>query len=422
MSGSGFDVFSESRSLVKTGCSETRLFSQKESSTNKLIVGIDWYRGIASGFQSEESVLEVINYLSVNREEVLVQKDSPISMGSGSIWYSHRFQSSFGLSGGFSEKEDGTWEVLVNLSGVYFSNFDLKDIWIMLTYLTKKRHFRCCRIDLKVDDLTDGELIPVEQMFLATQNGCCKGARNYSASLSGKSKIVGDQMVKDERRTLYIGSRNSGKLGRGYHKEIEVNGKKHPVLRWEIEFKRKFAPIIVDKLLEVAFPQIFDTELCRYRDANRDVCCDIIAAQIAGLIGYAFDFRDKIKENGRIEKNLDRVERFSWYQQFIDCIGQIKFQVPTYERSVTKTLAWLPRQCFGVVSAIREGLGTEKFIRFILSVSDPDLFKKGIDWTLLRDSVKFQPSILRHCLREVNADKSTRSVSDSILQHSSLVL
>jgi len=89
-----------------------------------------------------------------------------------------------------------------------------------------------------------------------------------------------------------------------------------------------------------------------------------IADYIAQLAIGSIQFVDR-KDSGETderEKNLDRCESFSWWQEFLDIVGTgIRIKLPAIERSLEKTKKWFERQIYPTLFAFREGMGILDF-------------------------------------------------------------
>jgi DNA relaxase NicK len=230
----------------------------------------------------------------------------------------------------------------------------LIDQWRFCRGLDFKFGFKASRIDIAIDDF---------DKKLSLQK-CIDAIENNSYSRVQKAMQISEKM-RDNKfiTTLYMGSRESGKMARIYD-----TNQKHcmDAIRYEVEFKRRYATHIWEQV--VAYIQdsrdcletdnekldnIIGTKLSRKSD-------DIIERELSVILGGyavgAVDFVDRSRQysNG----SLENCERLSWWQEFIDRIGEAKrIVIPKSDKSVERRLAWLEKQVMKTLLIFSKAIG-----------------------------------------------------------------
>ena len=223
-------------------------------------------------------------------------------------------------------------EFTIRLSGQFWGQLSLLDQIEVLCTISKLPSAKVSRIDLSIDDFSK-EIIPYDLMAQS-----CK-LHQYSG-IKRSREIHGNTLPPEPRAdTLYLGSRESKSFHRCYWKPDR--------LRFEHEIKGKESHLSFQSLVAMSSRKLSEI-------------ADYIAQLAIGSIQFV-DRKDSDEIDER-EKNLDRCEPFSWWQEFLDIVGTgIRIKLPVIERSLEKTKKWFERQIYPTLFAFREGMGILDF-------------------------------------------------------------
>ena len=292
---------------------------------------------------SPENLEPLICYIS---KDFVVEMDKPWSPGGGAKYFSNKIISGRGVRGGFDiNEENGMVALIIDLPGEYFEGKTVVDQWRLCTGL--KLHFgvRATRIDIAIDDPSYLQ-IPIQQMVEACNDGHNFGFKKIGYHSSG---FCGDK--QDE--TYTFGSRDSGKYVRVYDHEGEC-------LRFEAEMKRGYAEPIFETLASMERPEGMSNE-------DWEV---LLQQRLSSITVGALDFRDRGDRQDKSRAGVRDSVRLPFYQKFIDFLGcehyRIKLEKPS--KSIQKAINWFKKQCSPTLSMIEQGLGKNKFDKWLESV------------------------------------------------------
>lgn len=334
----------------------------------------------------------------IDHKYLTVEMERPWQPGKNCPHYENRFYSPLGALGGFTvDTEENTAEIMIDFTGVYFSDMDNQDSWRLILGLGYRFKADCSRLDIAVDDESQ-KIIPRSEMRQAWLDENNFGFRNYKRVESGSNP-------RKMKTTDYYGSRHSGKMVRVYvHK-----GK---YLRLETEFKRKYARAIFALILSAnktfaedqeiqpakmnletvteKFKQLvqdcpglkaIDYSLSSVQDSTGGFEIDLTKI-LAGLAVGAIDFRDKSRLKDKQNACQRDCPRLEFWEKFRQEIGLgIKIYLPQVESSIEKTVSWLKRQVSKTLTVIKEGLGGYKYQIFM-----KELLLIGEEKMTLKDS------------------------------------
>ncbi len=223
-----------------------------------------------------------------------------------------------------------------------------------LMWFLDKHQFQCARFDLYYDDyrrrITPRALyntvyeLPDDDAGPAIRNDFQR-FRVITPGWKGKGKQgLIENMVTFGRR----GSFGSGAFLRIYDKWLESRGLVNAI-RYEIELcqlkaKRAFADVVD------AFGMDSDGA-AMLRKCGR-------------IIGGSIDFCKRTDRAG--DKNLERLERFSWWQSILTEIGQAKLAGKKVIRTIEKAVEWVDRQVIGTLQMISTAKGKAEYVAHIV--------------------------------------------------------
>jgi len=249
--------------------------------------------------------------------------------------YPARFESILvAISGGCSVVPGTEYleDYTIQLSGQFWGQLSLSDQIEVLCTIAQLPSVKVSRIDLSIDDFSK-EIIPYDLMVEACDADQFSGFRD-GVQLKNFSLKKGDR-----KGTLNMGSRQSKSFHRCYWKPDR--------LRFEHEIKGKESNLVFQSIVAMSGQKLSE-----------------IADYLAKLSIGSIQFVDRTKsiKNGKKEKNLDRCEPLSWWQEFLDIVGSgIRIKLPVIERSLEKTKKWFERQIYPTLFAFREGMGILDF-------------------------------------------------------------
>ena len=324
------------------------------------------------------------------------------SPGGGQVYYDNSIKSPLGVRGGWQfYGEDDYYELCLDFSGEFFEQKSNVFVWRMIRGFYYKYKARCSRIDIAIDDYTY-KTIPVDCMLKATMEGNRFGFRSYKLIMSGIStdkpkensikipnivntqilSINGVNVVCNGNATLYLGSRNSGKMARIYDHDGSS-------LRYEVEYKRKYAPQVFEMIAIAEWGDKYDgiymdnEKACEpfdCKDASINDIADMrgtkeehelqLSKLMAGIAISAVDFRDKASIKDKSKASIRDTRRFYWWQEFIDNIGfYIKPRIPRqHSKTIERSVAWMQKQVAPTMAMLKECMGSKCYYLFIRSL------------------------------------------------------
>jgi len=220
-----------------------------------------------------------------------------------------------------------------------------------------KHGFQATRIDFFYDD-NDRIITPSELYAEVFQPGFSGDDKPVKADFTGFRIIEprfkfkkGVGIVHDELTFGKRGSLGSEKYLRIYDKEMESEGQ-NEAIRYELE--------LCDDKAKTAFNGIvhaFDPE------SESEKMLSVIGQTIGGCIDFLWR-TDRVGD-----KNLNRLERYTFWQKIIDGIGSAKLIGKKIVRTVEKAKNWLDRQVVGSMQMLRKALGPKEFLGFVIDRS-----------------------------------------------------
>lgn len=339
---------------------------------NNLYVHCDYLR-IALERVSLQDFEQILEFLT---RKYSLDLETPWSPGAGAIWYPHKVTAIRGLVGGWRIDEEGLCHLMVDLPGEYWENFTPEDQWRIFVGLKHRFKVRCCRFDLAIDDPSYC-VIPVTQMRKAYDEDYGFGFRKYRQHQTSDYPGA-DRLITDE-----YGSRNSGKFVRVYDHEGEC-------MRFEAEFKRRYAPIVFEIISSLERPDQFisTSESVNGEQVFVKVEQDwnvTIQQEFAAIALGAIDFRDRGSRKDSRRAGFRDSVRLSFYQEFADYLQAEVFRVklPEMPRSLQKTFEWMKRQVSATLSMFKQGLNTTDFwfwINQLVEYGDERMDRLKVQW------------------------------------------
>ena len=207
--------------------------------------------------------------------------------------------------------------------------------------------FQCSRLDVYYDDVT--RLVTPSQLAgLVHLEG--PDGEPVKHDFTGFRRIMRRTISNDQGRTydeVAFGARGSnggGKYLRIYDKRLESKGENDAV-RYELELS--------DERSQKAFEMLTHA-------AGRDA-----PGLIGALIGGCIDF--KIRTG---DKNLNRLERYTFWQKIVDRLSRVTLAGKRVRKSVERTDEWVRKQVAGALQMLRKAYGAEKFFPMLVDIVD----------------------------------------------------
>jgi len=166
---------------------------------------------------------------------------------------------------------------------------------------------------------------------------------------TGKGK-KGVGLLRDEVTFGNRGSYGSGKLLRIYDKEKESEGQ-NDAIRYELE--------LCDHKVKTAFDMIVNA-------FGPDSDVDKMLSVIGQIIGGSIDFRMRTDRVG--DKNLNRLERYPFWQAIIDGIGSAKLAGKKIVQTIEKAKNWVGKGVGGTLQMLSKALGLDECLGFIVEI------------------------------------------------------
>lgn len=197
--------------------------------TKRMTSGVDYLTASMRPTEANEGLFYAMSRAIRQSPKYELSQDNP--------WFFRGYRGFILLAGGsghFAYGEHPTQGYLVQMSGDY----SLK-LWLNFVNVADN----VSRIDIKTDcELTSGEWEQLGKYYYDHLQENYSGGRGYTLVM-GKS---------GKGQTLYIGSRKSDQYGRVYDKSAETGRVAGKLWRFEVEYKRKYAKGVADRLAEIA--------------------------------------------------------------------------------------------------------------------------------------------------------------------------
>jgi len=305
---------------------------------------IDYFQGTGKfpNLESFQQCAEFIIQMSHSGMPVVWQPG--VSRYCGIHW-DNSFSSPTGVLGYYNvDAESGRVHAYFSMPGGYFHLMDAIDHWRLIRGLRHAYGLKCNRIDVKVRDYT--RRITPQEIIQHAVDGNVALVRSYE--LAGNGQIGSQACV-----TAYLGSRKSEKFLRIYD-AMPVHG--IDAIDWELQCRDEKAQIVYATLANI---EIDDAETGYY---NADLSHQLVGTTIGALICGSVSFVHRDEEESCSKKRLSLCPKMDWWQRFCDdCGGCLRLPSGRTPRCLDKTLDWLEKQVFPIVSALQDGFGAMDF-------------------------------------------------------------
>ena len=326
----------------------SRGFKSQEDPEQPTTVGLHWLRGSIP----QDRLPKLINYLGLWFGSESTRREY------GYWCYDRSVQWPNGVTLNFHstpERCKAMTRGLVNLDipGGALDAMDMNSVCLLLIAL-QGYDFSPSRIDLYFDD--HQRIITPSVLFQTVYEEDSDGGilrRNFTpfrhityGTKKGDSGALFDECAFGAR-----GSKGSGAYLRVYDKKLESDGANTGV-RWELELSDKKAKKAYEKLLKCQTEELETLE----RMANT----------IAAIVGGCIDFKQRDARVG--SKNLDRLERYSFWQTIIDKLGQAVIRQERVIKSVVKAKAYIEKQVAGTLQMIHKAFPPDVFFPWLIAM------------------------------------------------------
>ena len=225
--------------------------------------------------------------------------------------------------------------ITIDVPGCALDRLSGSDLETFLVAL-RSMDVKCTRLDIFYDDFSR-RILPCEVHAVAKLGDYVRFRTvEHRESYKGTQRTM--DMVNFGRR----GSNGSGSFLRCYDKRLESKGE-NVAVRWELE--------LTGKKSHLAFMGLtgFDGNL------------EGFAACLGSLVGGSIDF---LKRTG--DKNLNRLERYSWWEDIKSFLGAIRLRPKKAEYSVEKVKKWVSTAVAPSLACLRDSFGTdENFLKWL---------------------------------------------------------
>jgi len=233
------------------------------------------------------------------------------------------------------------------------------DLWQVLMFMQALREhdFQCSRLDIYFDD--GQRVVTPMSLYDLTFEECLFTGEPI------RHDVVGFRMVRkvtisnrkgrtqDEVSFGKRGKLGCGKYLRVYDKKLESGGANNAV-RWELELS--------DYRAQRAFNAILDSLGSEVSIADWKPAWTVHV--LGGLIAWAVDFKIRVKG----KKNLERLERYPFWQAILNRLGSAHLAAKQIIRSVEKGVEWVKRGVTGTLQMIRLALGDEVALPLVVDL------------------------------------------------------
>lgn len=371
----------------KPRTSNTRLDSQTETDVlnNTLGVHID-YISLVVEIKNLKELTDISNQLSKDGGIFSVTETGTKDIGDNQMETTYMVNSVCGFDGKATINNVKGGKFYFHLSGIWWEEYNLIDQWRWCNYF-QSSGYRTTRLDIAIDDYTN-KVIPFYEMREATENG------NYCRFKTHKTYRSRKQFGDEYLETDYYGSRQSESMVRCYQKMMG----EQKIVRFEAELKRKKAEnamaciTAIDRdreaYMNTGSPQDIEA-------IDRQLESDLLQV-MAGMAVGCIDFRNRMKEENRKEKNLDRCERLPFWEKFVKEV-EAWIRVPGTQivRTVEKTIRWVRRQVTGTLAAIKQAVGCRSYYEWMLEMMSEKEDDLSSYQELMKDTLSVNPDLLR---------------------------
>lgn len=222
-------------------------------------------------------------------------------------------------------------KVTLDIPGGALDTINQTDLHLFLLSL---RQFRpsCTRIDIFFDDYN--RVITPDSLKRIVKKKDFSGYRYGQTKQRHGIRDGSWGLIHDEVDFGKRGKGGGGRYMRIYDKLLESEGEKDCV-RWEVEFSKERAHKVFDKLSQTDSVDAFGT-LC------------------GALIGGSIVF---VHRNG--EKNIGRLEIYSFWKQIVDLLGVVVVRVPEKNTNISGKCQWVYKQVSPTLASLRETFVTD---------------------------------------------------------------
>jgi len=317
---------------LPTLLSNTGLDSHRQSGYG---LGIDWLT-VMFKFPLGFDFISAMDYLASGLLDTVVwaEDSRPIKRGK---WFECSARTVAGIQICWNTLESGI-ECLVSIPS---RGLTVGQLEVARTFSYLRQYVNTVsRMDIFIDDYSMELGALRELMVEARNNGNQVGFQRVEWRVSSPSKDI-------EERTLYLGSRESAHFYRIYDKGNRV--------RMEVELK--------DYKATQAFDMWLDCFACGGHVTFEDGTMD---ALMTSLVLSHIDFVDKK------DKNLDRNERLSWWQDFIDKVNgsRVKFNRELPKATIERTKEWVERQVETSLAMLKVAMGSFEYTEWMGRLMD----------------------------------------------------
>ena len=247
--------------------------------------------------------------------------------------------------------------IAVEIPGSALDPFDLLIVQRFMQGLNQYQ-WQASRIDVFFDDFD--RIITPRKLFATVYEPGLFAEAPLKADFSGFLRIQSKSehhktrgIVHDEVDFGRRGSQGSGKYLRFYDKQLETQGRLK-CCRWELELCDKKAKRAWGAIVRVS------SEHSDVGEVERG-----IASVIGAMIGGSIDFKYRTGD-----ANLDRLERYEFWQTIIDKMGRDPslLRVPREEKKVHKSLRYICKQCSGTLQMLHAAMGAAEFLPMLVDI------------------------------------------------------
>lgn len=199
---------------------------------------------------------------------------------------------------------------------------------------------KCTRIDINFDDYA--RLIEPKDLYEVIRRNDYSGFRHAAP----RPKYDRGKLIRDEAAFGERGSYGNGKYLRVYDKNLESDGKFNCV-RWEIEFTRKRAALVFERLAET--------------NGDLDAFGTLCASLIAGCITFVHRTH---------EKNIERLELYDFWEEILSILGRpVSLRIERPQETVTGKIEWIKHDVSPSLACLRHIFKSDRvFLRWLFDI------------------------------------------------------
>jgi len=301
-------------------------------------VGVHWLQGTCPA----EKVLGLVGYLAeafgglegVEKDWGRYTYDRGIELLPLGVWvfYDSTAERGRRMHGG---------RCVVAIPGSALDRLDAEALRDLVHELCYRFWFLGTRVDLCFDDYRRHVSVGVLEEL--AERGDFTGFQGWEVRRPhGRGGVVTGETIGFGRR----GRDGSGRYVRVYDKMLESGGVEN-CIRWEVEFSKKRAELVVWRLAE-------------------SVSIEVFAGVVGSLIGGSIDL---VRREG-VERHLDRLERYGWWRDIVGVLGSVRLRNVKRERRVEASREWVLRGVSATLAVIRAAVGDEEFAEWLEAVVD----------------------------------------------------